>query len=100
MNVRRIGFILIAVLAVIIGLLLGALNPMPVTLDLLWLQLELPLGQAVLAGFSIGLIAGILFMYLFYLVPARHRLRKTTSRLTRISTQPQERNPGATPDND
>jgi uncharacterized integral membrane protein len=100
MKVKRIGFILLAILAVMTGLLLGALNSTPVALDLLWLQLDLPLGQAILAGFSIGLILGVVFMYFFYVLPARHRLSKTRTQLTKLSHHPQESSPGATSSND
>lgn len=93
MIVKRIGFTLIAILAVLLGLVVGALNPVSVSLDLLWLQFELPLGQALLAGFSIGLITGIIIMYAFSVLPARHRLRKAQNQLTRLDSPPGEGTP-------
>ena len=77
-----------------LGLVVGALNPVSVSLDLLWLQFELPLGQALLAGFAIGLITGVAFMYVFRVLPARHRLRKAQNQLTRLDPPPREDTPG------
>ena len=61
---KKLGFILIAVFAVVVGLLVGTLNSDPVQLDLLWIQFELPLGLALLLGFSTGVLAGIVIIYM------------------------------------
>ena len=82
-----------AILAVLFGLVVGALNPASVSIDLLWLQIDLPLGQAILLGFSIGLIVGVIFMYVFQVLPARHRLRRARSQLTRSNLVSGEANP-------
>ena len=55
---KRIGFILLAIAAVLVGLLVGTLNSSPVQLDLLWIQFESPLGLAILLGFSLGIVVG------------------------------------------
>ncbi len=49
---KKLGFILMAGAAIVVGLLVGTLNSSPVQLDLLWVQFELPLGLAILLGFS------------------------------------------------
>jgi uncharacterized membrane protein YciS (DUF1049 family) len=72
----RIGFILIAVLAVALGLLVGTLNADPVHVDLLWVQLEWSLGLLMLAVFASGLILGLLLAWFFSILPLRARLRR------------------------
>lgn len=87
---KKLGFILIAVFAVVVGLLVGTLNSDPVQLDLLWIQFELPLGLALLLGFSIGVLTGVIILYLLRIVPLRMQLRKARSQLSekdRISQQ-------------
>jgi uncharacterized integral membrane protein len=74
--VKKIGFILVAVLAVVIGLLVGTLNSNPVQLDLLWVQLELPLGLVILLGFSLGMLLGMGMLYFSRILPLRIQLRK------------------------
>jgi len=81
--VKKIGFILLAVAAVVLGLLVGTLNSDPVQLDLLWIQLELPLGLTILMGFSLGLIAGLMTVYLMRVLPLRLQLRKSLTALTK-----------------
>lgn len=72
----RIAFILVTVLAVALGLLVGTLNSAPVVLDLLWIQLEWPLGLVVLAACAAGLGLGLLLAWLFSILPLKARLRK------------------------
>jgi putative membrane protein len=79
--VKKIGFILLAIAAVVLGLLVGTLNSDPVNLDLLWIQLELPLGLAILLGFSLGLVTGLVMIYLARVLPLRLQLRKTQTAL-------------------
>lgn len=76
----RIAFILITVLAVALGLLIGTLNSSSVVLDLLWIQLEWPLGLVVLAACAAGLLLGLLMAWLFSVLPLRARLRKAARR--------------------
>lgn len=97
---KKIGFTLIAILAVVVGLLVGTLNSSPVSLDLLWVQYELPLGMAILAGFSVGLVAGLIFLYVFRILPLRHQLRKARNQLSRQTYASQTDNPGLTLDDD
>jgi putative membrane protein len=79
--VKKLGFILMAVLAIVVGLLVGTLNSNPVNLDLLWVQLELPLGLAILLGFSLGVISGLSVIYLARVLPLRLQLRKARTAL-------------------
>jgi uncharacterized integral membrane protein len=75
----RIAFILVTVLAVALGLLVGTLNSAPVALDLLWVQLEWPLGLVVLAACAAGLGLGLLLAWLFSVLPLKARLRKAAT---------------------
>ena len=77
----RIAFILITVLAVALGLLIGTLNSSSVTLDLLWIQLEWPLGLVVLTACAAGLLVGLLMAWFFSILPLRARLRKAARRV-------------------
>ena len=64
------------VLAIALGLLMGTLNNEVVVLDLLWLQLNWPLGLSLLAAVALGLLSGVLAMWLFSVLPMRLQLRK------------------------
>ena len=86
MIVKKIGFILMATLAIVVGLLVGTLNSDPVQLDLLWVQFALPLGLAILLGFSLGLVSGLSILYFARVLPLRFQLRK--ARATIINQDP------------
>ena len=76
----RIGFIIVAVLAIALGLLIGTLNSDTVSVDLLWFQLNWPLGLLILCMFVTGLLAGLLLAWFFSILPLRARLRKLRSK--------------------
>ena len=67
--------------AIVVGLLVGTLNSSPVQLDLLWVQFELPLGLAILLGFSLGVVLGLSTIYLVRVLPLRLQLRKARAAL-------------------
>jgi putative membrane protein len=79
--VKKLGFILMAIFAIVVGLLVGTLNSNPVNLDMLWVQFELPLGLAILLGFSLGVISGLSVIYLARVLPLRLQLRKARTAL-------------------
>ena len=87
---KKIGFILVAITAIVIGLIVGTLNSAPVNLDLLWIQIEIPLGLAILLGFSLGLLAGLSMIYLGRVLPLRLQLRKARSSLARQTRHGQD----------
>jgi len=72
----RIIFITVITLAVAMGLLVGALNSDMATVDLLWVQLEWPLGLLVLSALSAGLFLGLAWAWFFTILPLRVQLRK------------------------
>jgi uncharacterized integral membrane protein len=73
----KIGFIIVAVLAIALGLLIGTLNSDTVGVDLLWVQLQWPLGLLILCVFAAGLLTGLLVLWFFGMMPLRARLRKS-----------------------
>ena len=76
----RLLFIIVTVLAVALGLLVGTLNADLVRVDLLWLQLDWPLGLLLLSAAAVGLFIGLLLTWLFSVLPMRARLRKSNGR--------------------
>lgn len=76
----RVLFIIVIILAVALGLLVGTLNSELVHVDLLWIQLEWPLGLVILSAAALGLLIGLLLAWLFSVLPLRARLRKALSR--------------------
>ena len=80
---KKLGFILIAIVAIVVGLLVGTLNSSPVQLDLLWIQFELPLGLAILLGFSLGVVSGLSVIYIARVLPLRLQLRKARTALVK-----------------
>ncbi|HLF30068.1 MAG TPA: lipopolysaccharide assembly protein LapA domain-containing protein [Xanthomonadales bacterium] len=72
----RIGLIFVTVLAIVLGLLIGILNHDLVKVDLLWFQLDWPLGLLLLFALTIGLLVGVSLMWLFTVIPLRLQLRK------------------------
>jgi uncharacterized integral membrane protein len=76
----RIAFILITALAVALGLLVGTLNSEITSLDLLWMQLEWPLGLILLCAAAAGLLLGLVLAWLFSILPLRAQLRKAARR--------------------
>jgi uncharacterized integral membrane protein len=75
----RIGFIIVAVLAVTLGLLVGTLNSTAVHLDLLWMQLDWPLGLIVLLSFTAGILIAVVMTWISVVMPLRIRLRRAVS---------------------
>lgn len=70
-----------ALAVIVLGLLIGTLNSEPAHLDLLWVQFDLPLGLAILLGFSFGLLTGLSAIYLARVLPLRLQLRKARSKI-------------------
>ena len=73
---HRIGFIIVLILAIALGLLIGTLNHEVVVIDLLWIQLHWPLGLLLLVALAVGLLLGLMLAWLFSILPLRMHLRK------------------------
>ena len=82
----RILFFVVLVLAVALGLLVGTLNSEAVTLDLLWIRLEWPLGLVLLSAAVVGLLLGLLLAWFFSILPLRARLRRLRARVSAEAT--------------
>ncbi len=77
--IYRIGFIILALAAVALGLVVGTLNADPVSVDLLWVQIRWPLGLVMLVSLVLGFVIGLLILWLGSVVPLRMRMRKLRS---------------------
>ena len=91
---KRIGFILVAIAAIVVGLLVGTLNSDLVQLDLLWVQVEISLGLVILLGFSLGVITGLGILYLARILPLRLQLRKARAALQKAENHAAQDIPG------
>ncbi|HZV23119.1 MAG TPA: LapA family protein [Luteimonas sp.] len=67
---------LIALLCLAVGVVVGALNPQPVSLDLGLATLHPTLGVCVLLALLLGVIAGGLVLVVSTVLPLRQRLRR------------------------
>lgn len=74
----RIATFMVMVLAISLGLLVGTLNHQPVVTDLLWIQLQWPLGLALLAALAVGLVIGLTLTWMFATLPLRMQLKKAS----------------------
>ena len=83
---KKIGFILIAITAIVVGLLVGTLNSGLVKLNLLWVQFEIPLGLSILLGFSLGVLSGLGMVYLLRVLPLRLQLHKARAAIVKQDT--------------
>ncbi len=88
---KKAGYILLAIAAIVVGLIVGTLNSAPVSLDLLWFQFEISLGLAILLGFSLGLVTGLSIIYLLRVLPLSLQLRKTRAALAKKVKTNQDR---------
>lgn len=88
---KKAGYILLAITAIVVGLIVGTLNSAPVSLDLLWFQFEISLGLAILLGFSLGLVTGLSIIYLLRVLPLSLQLRKTRAALAKEVKTNQDR---------
>jgi uncharacterized integral membrane protein len=57
--------------AVIVGLVVGVLNPQTVNLDLLAFNLSFPLGALVLTALVAGILLGLVLAAVLFVLPAR-----------------------------
>jgi len=80
-------------------LIVGTLNSAMVELDLLWIRFEIPLGLAILLGFSFGLLSGLILIYLVRVLPLNLQLRKARTALARQAKTRQDR-PSISPPDD
>jgi uncharacterized integral membrane protein len=75
----KLIFTVLALLAVATGLVLGTLNAEPVLVDLLWFQLNWPLGLVLVSTLALGILIGLAGTWLLQVWPARMALRRERS---------------------
>ena len=78
---RSIRF-LIALLCIAAGVVVGALNPQPVSLDFGFITLRGTLGVSLLVALLVGAIAGGLMLAASVIVPLRQQLRRARAQNT------------------
>lgn len=84
----RIGFILVVVLAITLGVVIGALNPQIVAVDLLWFAVAWPLGLTLICVLLTGLLLGLVLTGLLSVWPLKLQLRKAEKELKSKSPVP------------
>ncbi|NBD96395.1 MAG: DUF1049 domain-containing protein [Gammaproteobacteria bacterium] len=85
--------IVLVLLAAAAGLVVGVLNAEPVSLDLIALEVSLPLGGLVLLALALGVLVGLLMAWLLFFLPGRIR-RSGESRKRRKGTELTDRQHG------
>lgn len=90
----RIAFILVAAAAIAFGLIVGTLNSDTVVVDLLWIQLEWPLGLVILLALVAGLVVGLLLLWITAVLPVRLQLNRLKHHQGRTTSDSPERNHG------
>jgi lipopolysaccharide assembly protein A len=72
----RLIRLLIALLCIAAGVVVGALNPQPVSLDFGFISLRGTLGVSLLVALLVGAIAGGLMLAASVILPLRQQLRR------------------------
>lgn len=73
---QRWLFIILTILAVIVGLTVGLLNAEPVNLDILLTELTTSVGMVVVGSFASGLLLGTLALWAFRLLPLSIKFKR------------------------
>ncbi|WP_027080374.1 lipopolysaccharide assembly protein LapA domain-containing protein [Luteimonas mephitis] len=89
---RLIRF-LIALLCIAAGVLVGALNPQPVSMDFGFVTLRGTLGVSLLVALLAGAIAGGLMLAASVVVPLRAQLRRQRAQRPATPANPQPGDP-------
>jgi len=74
--VFRLVSALVFIVAMVAGLLVGTLNADRVRLDLLWIQLDWPLGLLLLMALALGILVGSFLSYVLQVLPLRLKARR------------------------
>lgn len=82
----RISLYILAIIALLVGLVIGTLNSDSVSIDLFWQQLELPLGAALVISFVLGVLLGLFALYVFRVLPAGMQHRRTQKKLRKLES--------------
>lgn len=63
--------LLLVLAAVVVGLVVGVLNPHPVTVDLALVQFSMPQGALLLVALGLGVLLGLVLALVMFVIPAR-----------------------------
>jgi len=77
---HRLVFIIMATLAIALGLVVGVLNHQVITLDLMWTQISWPSGLMLLTAMMTGVLLGVVLSWLFGVLPLQLKVRALTRR--------------------
>lgn len=88
----KLLFILIALVAIGCGLLLGTLNADPVTLDLLWVQLNWPLGLVTVMALALGVILGLAATWVLQVWPLKLAIRRAKAEHNKMTQENRDHN--------
>ncbi|MBB5208508.1 lipopolysaccharide assembly protein LapA domain-containing protein [Chiayiivirga flava] len=84
----RIVFLLLAFVFLAAGVVFGALNPEPVTVDFYWVQLPVSAGFALLLAALAGAVLAGLVLTVSVIWPLRARLRRLQRRSPAFAIDP------------
>lgn len=76
----RLGFIVVATLAIALGLVVGVLNYQVITVDLMWARISWPLGLMLLTAMMTGFLLGVILSWLFGVLPLQLKMRARSRR--------------------
>lgn len=91
----RISLYILAILALLLGMVIGTLNSDSASIDLFWTQLELPLGATLVIAFVLGVLLGLFALYVFRVLPMAMLLRRTQKKLRQLESSSTGINPDA-----
>ena len=81
----RLVFLLLALLCIGGGVLFGALNAQPATVDFYWFSFDGSLGALLLIAAFVGALAGGAALIVGVIWPLRRRLRRAQREQTRVT---------------
>jgi len=80
----RFGVYFLAVLALLLGLVIGTLNSNAVSVDLFWVQFQSPLGAVLLIAFVLGILFGLCSLFVFRVIPQRLTIKRNQKKLRQM----------------
>lgn len=92
----RLLYLALAIAFAALGILFGALNPDPVSVDFYWRSLSVSLGAALLVAAFAGALLGGLAMLVGVVWPLQARLRRARREQAKAPAEPAP--PAATPE--
>ena len=78
---KRLLLLLLALPFLVLAFVLGAANAEPVSLDLLLVRVEWPLGVVLMLALGLGMVLSVLVLYLARVLPLQYQLRNCQRKL-------------------